>query len=691
MTHRIIRRIALHLRVLTIVGIACALGTGGHAGAEEVTLPVYVASSGANRPTLGIPRWKGYMHESNSNIFWISYASQSSSGSELSYTLDAGQSWSTEPIQISNNGYMDFHLSLFGYNGELYFTFPGVDFRKFSSPAQGEEDRGPLVELVGTAPSFRSNIMVDGNGRIWIFTRDGDNSSENVRFQYSDNNGSSWTRGVAAATGSPNVRIGSMPYVGGRPALVVLHLDDPRGYEYFLWNGSQFEARPDHSIHAQDVGYSRSFSHNVVADTVMHVFFGNGNDLHHVWKNYNNGSGEWNRDVVETSPYTSDMDWSPASTVRGNDLYLFYSKKMSSSDASSQIFYKKWSQLTHSWTAPVQISGGLSNAYNFDPNTSFRVPLSSPYIPVFWHSGTSDHDIYFAKIVLDSAAHDVTPPTTVSNLTAAPGSTHGTYRLQWTAPGDDGMTGKASQYVIKYSAQPITAGNWNSAVTYPNPPVPLVAGQTQSLTISGLTAGGTYYAAIRAFDDAGNQSGVSNSPSGFAAGIRVPGVVGSAVDTILLRLTATANQVSSYYTVEYQFALDTTSAFSQPALKIGQKSGSTASVVFSQLVNGRSYFWRVRARAVGGADSSAWTAPVQVSVGSCCDGTAGNVDYDASQYVDLSDMVFLANHLFLGGPVPPCRAEANVDGDNNGHVDLSDLIYLANYLFVNGPLPAACE
>lgn len=74
----------------------------------------------------------------------------------------------------------------------------------------------------------------------------------------------------------------------------------------------------------------------------------------------------------------------------------------------------------------------------------------------------------------------------------------------------------------------------------------------------------------------------------------------------------------------------------------------------------------------------------------CCIGSSGNVNGDAGDAVDLSDLIYAVNYLFLGGPVPPCAGEANTNGDVGCSVDLSDLIYLVNYLFLGGPAPAAC-
>jgi hypothetical protein len=74
----------------------------------------------------------------------------------------------------------------------------------------------------------------------------------------------------------------------------------------------------------------------------------------------------------------------------------------------------------------------------------------------------------------------------------------------------------------------------------------------------------------------------------------------------------------------------------------------------------------------------------------CCTGNTGNVNDDAGGNVDLSDLIYLVNFLFLGGPSPVCQASANTNGDAGCNIDLSDLIYLVNFLFLGGSAPAAC-
>ncbi len=75
--------------------------------------------------------------------------------------------------------------------------------------------------------------------------------------------------------------------------------------------------------------------------------------------------------------------------------------------------------------------------------------------------------------------------------------------------------------------------------------------------------------------------------------------------------------------------------------------------------------------------------------GGCCVGNTGNVNNDGGGAVDLSDLIYFVNFLFLGGPAPACPAAANINGDTGCALDLSDLIYLVNFLFLGGPAPAA--
>ena len=83
-------------------------------------------------------------------------------------------------------------------------------------------------------------------------------------------------------------------------------------------------------------------------------------------------------------------------------------------------------------------------------------------------------------------------------------------KLKWTAPGDDGTSGRASQYDLRYATAPITAANFSTATRFTSITTPSLAGATDSCTITGLTPSTTYWFAIKTADEVPNWSTVSN-------------------------------------------------------------------------------------------------------------------------------------------------------------------------------------
>lgn len=104
---------------------------------------------------------------------------------------------------------------------------------------------------------------------------------------------------------------------------------------------------------------------------------------------------------------------------------------------------------------------------------------------------------------------DFTPPAAITDLAVQ--SVSGTIvQLQWTAPGGDGNSGSATQYDVRYSTVPIDDNNFAVATQASGAPTPSLAGTTESMSVTGLTGGVTYYFAIKSKDEAGNISPLSN-------------------------------------------------------------------------------------------------------------------------------------------------------------------------------------
>jgi len=57
--------------------------------------------------------------------------------------------------------------------------------------------------------------------------------------------------------------------------------------------------------------------------------------------------------------------------------------------------------------------------------------------------------------------------------------------------------------------------------------------------------------------------------------------------------------------------------------------------------------------------------------------------------IDISDLVFLVDFMFVGGPAPQCFEEADVNA-SGGLLDIADLVYTVDYMFGGGPAPADC-
>ena len=92
--------------------------------------------------------------------------------------------------------------------------------------------------------------------------------------------------------------------------------------------------------------------------------------------------------------------------------------------------------------------------------------------------------------------------------------------IHWTAPGDDGSSGTATQYDIRYSTVPIDESNWDSATQVSDEPTPGAPFTEQEKTLEGLPTGTRYYFALKTADEASNWSDLSNVPSLQDSGFR---------------------------------------------------------------------------------------------------------------------------------------------------------------------------
>lgn len=108
---------------------------------------------------------------------------------------------------------------------------------------------------------------------------------------------------------------------------------------------------------------------------------------------------------------------------------------------------------------------------------------------------------------------DVVPPATIGDLSIY-ATARNAITLRWLAPGDDGTSGRAAVYDIRFATFSFDESGWESAQQLLNEPAPAAPGSIEIVTVSELKPNTTYYFAVKTMDDAGNTSSISNRAQG---------------------------------------------------------------------------------------------------------------------------------------------------------------------------------
>ena len=254
---------------------------------------------------------------------------------------------------------------------------------------------------------------------------------------------------------------------------------------------------------------------------------------------------------------------------------------------------------------------------------------------------------------------ETTPPAAVSDL-AVSATTDSSVTLEWTAPGDDGNTGTASQYDIRFSDATINTGNWASASQVSGEPAPQVAGSTQSMEIIVGSTGGTatWFFALRTTDDASNESDLSNVVSAEIGDDVPPSAISTlsiamTTDTsVFLQWTATGDDggsgTAAVFDIRYSNATITSGNWAAATTVSGEPTplvaGSIQSmeVVVNTGAGSATWFFAMRARDDAGNESG---------ISNVVSGTVGD-DVPPSTVSDLSFNGLTDSSVFLTWTAP---------------------------------------
>ncbi|MBI1870221.1 MAG: fibronectin type III domain-containing protein [Chlamydiae bacterium] len=223
-------------------------------------------------------------------------------------------------------------------------------------------------------------------------------------------------------------------------------------------------------------------------------------------------------------------------------------------------------------------------------------------------SGTQSHsltqDELCARDYLYPYSTDTTAPATVSDLSWSKTSST-MIDMVWTAPGDDGYSGTASSYDIRWSNSPINSSNFSSANSLSGTPSPVSGGTTQHLTVSGFSNSQLYYFAMKATDDYSNTSGMSNV---ITVDLINPAAVSNltasnpTINSIKLQWTAAGDDgnsgTASSYDLRYSTSSINASNFSSATQVSGlsspQSAGATETFTVTGLAQGTTYYFALK-------------------------------------------------------------------------------------------------
>jgi len=213
---------------------------------------------------------------------------------------------------------------------------------------------------------------------------------------------------------------------------------------------------------------------------------------------------------------------------------------------------------------------------------------------------------------------DIIAPSVLTDLVAS-NPTFSSIVLSWTAPGDDGSTGTATSYDIRYAISDIAAIDWADAIQVNGEPTPQEAGSSETFMVSGLSVDTYYYFVLRATDEASNSSINSNTatlrtdiadivPPSTAIDLAASNPTISSID---LSWTATGDNgnvgTATSYDIRYSTSWITQenwdSAIQVSDESIPQAPGSSETFTVSELSAGGTYYFVIKVLDEAGNES----------------------------------------------------------------------------------------
>ena len=363
--------------------------------------------------------------------------------------------------------------------------------------------------IVDDEPDFASYYpSVAAIGTSTVYVAWGDTSSGRLRVSKSTNSGASFGSSVIVSDADVLGNIWSSIAVHPCGKVFVAWGDDrtsgDEGMEIYFANSTDEGVSFGTDVKVNDVPPIAYYDHRQPSLAV-----GNDTEVYVVWEDRRGDKNQiwfakapdatWpskitDLDAVDATANSVTLNW----TAPGDNFHLGTATTYDIRYSTSLITDANWATATHVSTPPTPHINGTAETftvtnlnndtlYYFAIKTSDEIPNTSPL-----------------SNVVSRKTLDDWPPARVTNLVASE-PTPNSVKLTWTAPGDNGNTGTATEYDIRYSTSEITEGNWADATQYIGEPTPSIATTPETFVVPNLDPGTKYYFALKTRDEVPNQ------------------------------------------------------------------------------------------------------------------------------------------------------------------------------------------
>jgi hypothetical protein len=197
--------------------------------------------------------------------------------------------------------------------------------------------------------------------------------------------------------------------------------------------------------------------------------------------------------------------------------------------------------LDSTWSAAVPVLVGLTPKPAGEAE-SLDVEGVAPTATTSFALKTADETPNWSGMSNVATRAEAVPPAAVADL-RSDAQTDSSIALSWTAPGDDGTSGTAARYSVRYSTRMITDQTWDSATVAVSPPVPGLPGARETMVLGGLSSDTDYTIALKTADEVPNWSALSNVLAARTkSGDRIPPA--PVADLTVIAVTPTSTEIS---------------------------------------------------------------------------------------------------------------------------------------------------